>query len=482
MNFTLRALTKVVPLVLIVLLSCKKDEPTGPLGATPTTAIVTGVVSEQGTALPLSAVAIGLTTASQTYNTTSANDGSYNFTIDLPDSNAASGTMNLSKSGYRSASRVVSLVPGASQTQDFQLQRDTTTILPPPAPGSGYANTIAYVSGSVQLAIYGVGGTESAILTFEARDSLGFPITSAVADTINFSITGVPVAGGAYVSPTSAFTNSAGRAATVVNSGTIAGTLQLTASLTRDTDGQQVVSSPVRILIHGGLPDQAHFSLGANPRNVFGYGYIGGTGGITVLVGDRFGNPVQPGTAVYFTTTQGVITTNSGQTNVQGFATVTIISGNPFSPDGFGQVTARTLGENGVQVLDSIPHLFSADPIIAITSSPGPPIVVDSTTQATITFTVYDLNLNPVAGGSTIAVEVTGGAPAVVSRVSPSNTIPDTQSSFWTSFSVNISKDPNATPTGPPPYPFSVTITVTTPGGIFGARTASSPALQGEVR
>jgi len=40
------------------------------------------------------------------------------------------------------------------------------------------------------------GGTESTILTWEVRDSLGFPIDFDHRDTVEFSISGVPVGGG----------------------------------------------------------------------------------------------------------------------------------------------------------------------------------------------------------------------------------------------------------------------------------------------
>ena len=50
---------------------------------------------------------------------------------------------------------------------------------------------------------------------------------------------------------------------------------------------------------------------------------------LVALVGDRYNNPVTPGTAVYFTTSGGVVTTATGYTDSTGFARVTLYSGNP---------------------------------------------------------------------------------------------------------------------------------------------------------
>jgi len=50
---------------------------------------------------------------------------------------------------------------------------------------------------------------------------------------------------------------------------------------------------------------------------------------VTALLGDKYNNPVEQGTTIYFTTTGGVITTDT-KTNSEGFANVMLYSGNPF--------------------------------------------------------------------------------------------------------------------------------------------------------
>src|SRR5262249_44147045 len=158
-----------------------------------------------------------------------------------------------------------------------------------------------------EISVFGVGGVESSILTWEVRDSLGFPIDIDHRDTVTFAIVGVPVMGGAYVSPSSAITNVSGRVATTINSGTVSGVLQFVATLRRDNDGTIVQSTPVLITVNAGLPAQPFFTLGPAFYNFPGYDWIGRNDPITVLVGDKYSNPVKKFTAVYFNTTGGVI-------------------------------------------------------------------------------------------------------------------------------------------------------------------------------
>ncbi len=457
-----RSLVFAAPIAFVVVIGCKKEEPV-PTGPGPTTVVVNGVVTDQTNGQPISAAAVLLTTPTQSRSASTLSDGSYSFILNLGDT-IQTATLNVSKSGYRNASSILTLSAGQSLTADFSLVRDTTTVVTPPPPGGGYANTIAYVGpATMSLAVFGVGGNESGIITFEARDSLGFPIGTNRADTITFSITGVPVAGGAYITPTSAITNSSGRGATVIQSGTVAGTVQLQATLIRDTDGAAIRSTPVKVIIHGGLPDQTHFALGANPFNVAGYYKIGATSNLTALVGDKYGNPVAPGTAVYFgNPDQGVVTTSTGYTTTQGFASVTLFTGPNHQPTGLGFVYAQTIGENAVTVRDSVLVLFSGNAYIDSVRSLAGPLVVDDVTQAVVEFRVYDERFNPLASGTSISSEVKG-ASAITSEAGPTSQLADVISPFWTTFRIIVSKNQEAVPlvTGP----FSLTITVNGPNG-----------------
>ena len=452
-----KTISVAVPLVLALLVSCKSDSPTGP-GAN--AAILSGQVTQAGSGPAIAGATVGVTYQGTTFSGNTDATGNYSVTVSLMDTLPVTVSVTVSASGYQTTTQNVLLQPNQTTDADFQLSLNTTPV-PPPPPGGGYANTIAFVGVTTDiLGIYGVGGTldESAVITFEARDSLGSPILPARADTMAFSISGVPVTGGAYITPTSGLTNTAARVSTVIQSGTVPGSIQVVASLTRETDGAVIRSTPVKIIIYGGLPDQAHFGLAASRYNVPGYYWQGRTSVITALVGDRFGNPVQPGTAVAFNNPQQGIITTDAFTDGAGFANATL-STSPVThtASGLGWIYAETVGENGVRVRDSLTVLFSGNPILANVT--GGPFTVDNTTQATITFNVWDERLNPLSAGTTIATEVEG--PIKVSKASPANTLTDVISPFWTSFSVVVSKDLDAT--GPFPATANITITVSHP-------------------
>ncbi|MEX2189441.1 MAG: carboxypeptidase-like regulatory domain-containing protein [Bacteroidota bacterium] len=469
----MRSMWKSISAVVLValFLSCKSDAPTGP-GAN--SAVMSGQVTQAGAGTAIAGATVALVYQGQGFSAATDATGNYSITIGLADTLPATVPVTISAGGYQTATQNAILTPNQTTTANFQLSLNTTPV-PPPPPGGGYANTIAFVGvTTTDLAVYGVGGTESAVVTFEARDSLGSPILPARADTITFSISGVPVGGGAYITPTSGLTNTAARVSTVIQSGSVAGAIQVEASLRRDTDGLIVRSTPVRLLIHGGLPDQTHFSVGANPINVpLGWIKFGQTSTITALVGDRYGNPVRPGTAVYFgNPTQGVVTTLTGYTDLSGFASGILQSGNPYAANGRGFAYAETIGENGVRVRDSVAVIFTGEPIISNLTAVGP-FVVDNTTSVTVTFTVADINGNPMPAGTGISATVEGTGSAVVSKVSPTGTLGDVISTFWTNFSVTVSKNLQASPATPGP----ITLTITAAGSGIEA----SASIQGTV-
>lgn len=466
-------MTKVAPAVLIVLFSCAKDEPTAPAS---TVAQIVGTVRDSLNNSLIPQASVQLSYGTTNVNTTSNPLGVYTLSTDLGTTTATTGVLQVSRATYNTSILNISIVPGSTLTYDVKLYRDTSVNIG--ATGqSGLPNTIAFTSASTsQLAVYGVGGLETSIITYEVRDSLGRPISDTNADTVFFFLSGAPTGGGAYVAPQVVVSNAAGRVSTTVNSGTVAGTAQLIAQLYRDADGYLIRSTPVRLLVHGGLPDQAHFSLGSNPINVPGYYVIGMTSAVTALVGDQYGNPVAPNTAVYFTTTQGVITASTGFTGATGFAGVTLFTGNPLAANGIGTITARTIGVASSTVQTSIPVLFSGHAFIdSLRVVAGGPLTVDATTQAVVGFRVYDdaPRFNPLAAGTAITAEIKGGASAVASDASPTNNLPDAISTYYTDFRIVVSKDLTVVP--PVNGPFTLTITVTGPNGTAKAN------LQGTV-
>lgn len=374
-----------------------------------------GTVRDLNNSQPILNAYVYLSLTNQTDSVYTGADGKFQFQIDLTKYAGTNASITVSKNGYHPQSTSFLLGSGATVLQDILLSRDTTVGIRDTSQSSLYAHSIALISVSnEEVAVYGVGGVESSILTWEVRDSLGFPIDINHQDTVLFQLNGTPVAGGAYVSPAKALTNASGRVATTVNSGTVSGVLQFVATLHRRTDGVTLQSTPVIITVNAGLPDLAHFSVGPAALNFPGYDWINHTNQITVQVGDKYSNPVKVGTAVYFSTTGGVIAA-SGFTDATSHATVTLYSGNPRPSDpllgvGFAWVRASTMGQGGAAVLDSVPVLFSG---VAILSNVNPTTIAVPKGGASgpIHFTVSDENGNPLAAGTQITVTLQYTAP-----------------------------------------------------------------------
>ena len=367
---------------------------------------VVGRVFDAQTRQPIINSAVTLTSSLVTDSVLTSGDGGYLFSIDLQGLPSLSGSLKVSKNGYRNRTLAFSVNSGASAYNDVYLDRDTTTGVARDS-GSGEARSIALINVSNrEISVYGVGGTEASILVWEVRDSLGFPIDIDHRDTVVFNLIGTPVLGGAYISPASAMTNVSGRVATTVNSGSVAGALQFTATLRRN-DGSIIQSTPVLITVNAGLPAQTHFSIGPAQFNFAGYDWIARTNQISVQVGDKYSNPVKTGTAVYFNTPGGVIAA-SGFTDVSSHATVTLYSGNPqpndpvFGP-GFARVAATTLGEGGTFVSDTTLVLFSGRSEIS-NVNPATFTVLSGGRSGPINYTVSDRFGNPLAPGTLITV------------------------------------------------------------------------------
>lgn len=382
-------------------------------------ATVLGRVIDNTSRNPVGNATVVLSTPIYTDSIQTGGDGSYTFTANLQGLSSVSGSVNVKKSGYRSNGYNFSVNAGEQFAEDVVILRDTTTGVPRDSAGTGNAHSIALVSLSAnQISVYGVGGTESSIIIWEVRDSLGFPIDIDHRDTVNFSLIGVPAGGaqGAYVSPSSELTNVSGRVATTINSGTVSGVLQFTASLRRESDGVVIRSTPVVITVNAGLPDQVFFTVAPVEFNFPGLDWLGRTDPVTVQVGDKYSNPVKTNTAVYFNTTGGIINA-SGFTNPDGQATVDLHSGNPRPSDpvfgpGFAWTRATSVGENGVTVGDSILVLFSGNASISNINPLS--FTVDSASGSTsgpINFRVSDENGNPLSQGTRIQVQLQYTAP-----------------------------------------------------------------------
>jgi len=223
-----------------------------------------------------------------------------------------------------------------------------------------------------------------------------------------------------------------------------------------------IISDPVSVAIHGGLPDLNHFSIFPSLVNFPALVQFGKTIVISVSVGDKYSNPVKPGTVVYFETTGGVIE-GSIATNAQGGGSVNLISGNPIPVDailgpGFATVTAKTVDENHVTISRSTIILFSGIPMISI--SPTTFAIANGGSQ-NFTYTVFDENGNPLGKGTSISVTVDGESVSAQGQINVE--LPDTQSRSWTQFSFTVSDTNDTTNVV---KPVSITVNSTGPNGI----------------
>ncbi len=256
------------------------------------------------------------------------------------------------------------------------------------------------------------GSDEVSRITFQVADSAGSPVTLNDQALVRFSL-GQQPGGGEFIAPSEAATDNSGSVTVNLSSGTRAGVVQIIAEAdVIEPDGSQrtIRSKPVAVTIHGGLPDQTHFTVGPSQFNFPGLIAFGIKDPIGVIVGDKWSNPVRPGTAVYFNTTHGVIE-GSIQTNAEGAGSADLISGNPFPvpPDsrGIAIVHAETAGnidleDNGQQRVTSFfPVLFSGFIVIGV----DPP---SARLNQTYTLTVTDVLGNPLAPGTIIRVLAEG--------------------------------------------------------------------------
>ncbi|PSQ72338.1 MAG: hypothetical protein BRD31_01200 [Bacteroidetes bacterium QH_2_64_26] len=261
------------------------------------------------------------------------------------------------------------------------------------------------------------GGMTVARLTFQVVDSTGQAIDLDQAVDVSFRFGQRP--DGVTLTPETVTTDGSGQATVNVSSGKTAGVVQVVAQ-TRQPDGTEFESKPVSLTIHGGLPNKCHFSLGPEQFNFPGLTEFGLTNSVRVFVGDKFGNPVVPGTAVYFSTNAGIIE-GSAQTGGQGRGEVTLNSARPLPDGGVATIRAETVGTEDANTIvdpDNCPDpadtgnentIFDTIPVVF---SGRPEVIVDPDSAElgqTYSLTVWDVqNQNPLAPGTSIQVDAEG--------------------------------------------------------------------------
>jgi hypothetical protein len=417
-----------------VLAGCEEDQQSAAQGE----AKVGGTVIDNSTLVPLEGVSVRANSTSLGSQTaTSDENGYYEFTFSLD--STATVELVFTKSGYTDKTENVNVQSAQFLTLNIDLVAKSPIIGGGGGDGgSGIAQTIAFLSADPQeISVYGVGGQETALLSWEVRDSLGLPIDAAHAVDITFSIVGGP-GGSEYVSPRVVTSNATGQAFTTLNSGTKSGVAQIVATVQVGT--RTITTSPVRVVINAGFADQTHFTVGPAFHNFPTLDFaFGKRDPITVLVGDKYSNPVVANTALYFRTSAGVIQATVF-TDVDGQGSADLISGNPqpegsaadpVEGDGYHYVVARTVGEAGAVVTDSTLMLWSG--LSRIENVTPTTFDIPNGESVVISFNVWDRLQHPLAAETKITVSATVPPPPCPDC--PVNTV---QSSFGIGGSVTL--------------------------------------------
>lgn len=414
---------------------------------------ITGSVKDASSGAAVDSVTVTVIASSGTFTSKSNSSGVFTLNFNLTLSQAV--TLILSKTGYLpDTTTVFASVNNTNSLLPISLQKAVTS---GSSGVSGPPSSIYLFSQSVtSLGVRQSGSLEAGRLTFQVVDSLGRNISTANSSVIRFRFGAAP-GGGEYLSPDVTVTDSNGRASVFLTSGIKAGVVQITAEIT--TSNRTISSLPVSIVIHGGLPDPDHFSVASSFLNFAGYNIFGLENTVTAFVGDKYGNPVRPGTKVYFTSTGGIIL-GSAETDESGRASVNLLSAapRPIHPTlgaGFATVTASTADESSVTISVSTIVLFSGVPVLTV--QPGSGFDIPNAGSQEFIYEVKDQNNNPLAPGTNITVNVEGEN--VDGRGNLSIEMGDTQSRLATRFSFTVT-DNKDTVNVPKP----VFITISTDG------------------
>jgi hypothetical protein len=166
--------------------------------------------------------------------------------------------------------------------------------------------SIAYVSATPSnIALKGTGDAsrpESSIVVFKVLDAAGGPRPGAnVSFVLNTTV------GGMTLTPATATATSdaLGQVQIVVNAGTVATSVKVTATVTDTTP--QISTQSSQLTVTTGIPTANNFSVAVGCFNIEGWDTDGIQTSVTARLADRFQNPVPDGTAVTFHSKGGKI-------------------------------------------------------------------------------------------------------------------------------------------------------------------------------
>ncbi len=204
--------------------------------------------------------------------------------------------------------------------------------------------SIVYVSATpTNIALKGTGNSghpETSTVIFKVLDSTSGPRAGA---DVTFSLN--TTVGGITLGPITAKSGTDGSVQTVVQAGTVATPVRVTATVSTTP---AIATQSSQLTITTGIPDADSFSLAVQCQNVEALNTDGVTVPVTARLADRFNNGVPDGTAVTFTTEGGSIQSQCTTTTTStesGVCTVNWTSSNPRPADGRASLLATSIGE-----------------------------------------------------------------------------------------------------------------------------------------
>jgi len=417
-------------LPLLMAVGCKNDKNV----VTSTTVLLVGDVVNHRTQRGIPNVSIS--TIQYTETTRSDSSGHYQLEVTTGDSFRGIISVVAIISGYSSDTTNVNAVAGHQVLvpkivlNNLSDSPDTTVGGP-----SGPPATLLYVGATdTSIGVRETGIPETAILTYEVRDTRGIPVDLNNRCVVKFVIQG-QTGGGEYLGNDTAVTNENGRVQVSIISGIRPGTIQIVASV-HDT----IIARPVRMSIHTGPPDQLHTTIGYYRVNFPGLDWVGRVDSVVALIGDRYSNPVPAGTQSYFSTNNGVIQPQ-GVANFDGMTVVPLFSGNPYpwgvnadsSEWGFSTCRAQTVDWLHQSYIMPGRVLWTGAP--ANFSIQADTFNIENGGSRTFHVHVSDEFDHPFSEGTVFAVGTTSGNLSGDVNV----TYPDTWSRAWTNFVFSLS-------------------------------------------
>ncbi|MFT7406053.1 hypothetical protein [Zhongshania sp.] len=219
------------------------------------------------------------------------------------------------------------------------------------------------------IRLAGTGGPDrdsQSTVIFQVNDANGTPLPQ---QTVNFVINhGEPLAQNgnigddAFLSVYTAISDAVGRVKTIVNAGTVAIPIRVSATFTESGTGTQKSAVSSSLAITTGIPDSNSFSISAEILNIEGNNFDGETTAITARAADRYNNPVLDGTAINFITEGGAIGSVNGAPEespagtcftLNGVCSVLLSSQQPKPSDGNVTVLAYAVGEESFEDEDA---------------------------------------------------------------------------------------------------------------------------------